>query len=258
MSTATNCFAEEHKLGEGGFGGVFKGFLRELNSYITVKRISKGSKQGIKEYASDVKIISWLRHRNLVQLLGWCHDKRELRLVYEFMENGSLDYHLYKEKSLLTWAMRYEIAQGLASALLYLHEEWEQCVVHRDVKSSNVMLDSNFNAKLGDFGLARLVDHGKDSQTNILAGTRGYMAPECLITGKVNKESDVYSFGVVALEIACGRKPIDLEVPKNQMRMVEWVWDLYGTDRLLEAAIDPKICPNFVKEEMECLMIVGL
>ncbi|KAL7199680.1 hypothetical protein ACSBR2_021889 [Camellia fascicularis] len=255
---ATNYFADEQKLGEGGFGGVFKGFLRELDSYIAVKRISKGSKQGIKEYASEVKIISRLRHRNLVQLLGWCHDKRELLLVYEFMENGSLDYHLFKEKSLLTWAMRYKIAQGLASALLYLHEEWEQCVVHRDVKSSNVMLDSNFNAKLGDFGLARLVDHGKDSQTTILAGTKGYMAPECLITGKANKESDVYSFGVVALEIACGRKPIDLEVPESQMRMVEWVWDLYGTNRLLEAAIDPKICPNFVKEEMECLMIVGL
>ncbi|THG15385.1 hypothetical protein TEA_013491 [Camellia sinensis var. sinensis] len=255
---ATNYFADEQKLGEGGFGGVFKGFLRELDSYITVKRISKGSKQGIKEYASEVKIISQLRHRNLVQLLGWCHDKRELLLVYKFMENGSLDYHLFKEKSLLMWTMRYKIAQGLTSALLYLQEEWEQCVVHRDVKSSNVMLDSNFNAKLGDFGLARLVDHGKDSQTTILAGTRGYMTPEYLITGKANKESNVYSFGVVALEIACRRKPIDLEVPKSQMRIVEWVWDLYGTNWLLEAAIDPKICLNFVKKEMECLMIVGL
>ncbi|KAL7227546.1 hypothetical protein ACSBR1_022409 [Camellia fascicularis] len=207
---ATNYFAEEQKLGQGGFGGVFKGFLRELNSYVAVKRISKGSKQGIKEYASEVKIISRLRHRNLVQSLGWCHDKRELLLVYEFMENGSLDYHLYKEKSLLTWAMSW--AYRLR----------------------------------------------KDSQTTILAGTRGYMAPECLITDKVNKESNVYSFGVVALEIACGRKPIDLEVRENQMRMVEWVWDLYGTDKLLEATIDPKICPNFVKEEMECLIIVGL
>ncbi|KAL7227590.1 hypothetical protein ACSBR1_022453 [Camellia fascicularis] len=255
---ATNYFADRQKLGEGGFGGVFKGFLRELDSYVAVKRISKGSKQGMKEYASEVKIISRLRHRNLVQLLGWCHDKRELLLVYKFMENGSLDYHLFKEKSLLTWAMRYKIAQGLASALLYLHEEWEQCVVHRDVKSSNVMLDSNFNAKLGNFGLGRLVDHGKDSQTTILVGTRGYVAPECLITGKANKESNIYSFGVVALEIACGRKPIDLEVPESQMRIVEWVWDLYGTNRLLEAAIDPKICLNFVKKELECLMIVGL
>ncbi|XP_028093741.1 L-type lectin-domain containing receptor kinase IX.1-like [Camellia sinensis] len=255
---ATNHFAEEQKLGEGGFGGVYRGFLKESNSYVAVKRISKGSKQGIKEYASEVKIISRLRHRNLVQLVGWCHDRRELLLVYEFMENGSLDYHLFKEKSLLTWARRYKIAQGLASALFYLHEEWEQCVVHRDVKSSNVMLDSNFNAKLGDFGLARFVDHGKGSQTTVLAGTMGYMAPEYLVTGKANKGSDVFSFGVVALEIACGRKPIDFKVPESQMRMVEWVWDLYGASRLLEAAVDLKICPDFVQKEMECLMIVGL
>ncbi|CAL5438444.1 unnamed protein product [Camellia sinensis] len=185
---ATNNFADEQKLGKGGFGGVYKGFLRESNSYVAVKRISKGSKQGIKEYASEVKIISRLRHRNLVQLLGWCHDKNELLLVYEFMENGSLDNHLFNEKSVLTWAVRYKIAQGLASALLYLHEGWEQCVVHRDVKSNNVMLDSNFNTKLGDFGLARFVDHGKNMQTTILAGTRGYMAPEYLVTGKASKE----------------------------------------------------------------------
>ncbi|KAL7227613.1 hypothetical protein ACSBR1_022476 [Camellia fascicularis] len=255
---ATNKFNKEQKLGEGGFGEVYRGFLKESNSCIAVKRISKGSKQGTKEYTSEVKIISQLRHRNLVQLIGWCHEKRELLLVYDFMENGSLDYHLFKEKSLLTWAMRYKIAQGLASALLYLHEEWEQCVLHRDIKSSNVMLDSNFNAKLGDFGLARLVDHGKDSKTTVLAGTRGYMAPEYLRTGKASKEFDVYSFGVVALEIACGRKPIDFKVPESQMILVEWVWDLYGSNRLIEAAVDPKICLNFVQEEIECLMIVGL
>ncbi|KAL7227586.1 hypothetical protein ACSBR1_022449 [Camellia fascicularis] len=254
---ATNNFADEQKLGEGGFGGVYKGFLRELNSYVAVKRISKRSKQGIKEYASEVNIISRLRHRNLVQLLGWCHDKNELLLVYEFMENGSLDNHLFKENSVLTWAIRYKIAQGLASALLYLHEGWEQCVVHRDVKSSNMMLDSNFNVKLGDFGLARFVDHGKDVQTTNMAGTRGYMAPECLFTGKASKESDVYSFGIVALEIACGRKPFDWKVPESQTILVEWVWDLYATNRLLEV-VDPKIYADFVREEMECLMIVGL
>ncbi|THG10783.1 hypothetical protein TEA_010691 [Camellia sinensis var. sinensis] len=254
---ATNYFAEEQKLGEGGFGGIYRGFLRESNLHVAVKRISKESKQGIKEYLSKVKIISRLRHRNLVQLLGWCHEKREFLLVYEVMEYGSLDYHLFKKKSFLTWAIRYKIAKGLASALLYLHEECEQCIVHRDIKSSNVRLDSNFNPKLGDFGLARLVDHDKGSQTTILAGTIGYMAPECLVTGKANKESDVFSFGVVALEIACGRKPISLKVPKSQMRMIDWVWDLYGTSRLLEA-LDSKICADFVQEEVECLMIVGL
>jgi hypothetical protein len=210
---ATNNFNDQEKLGQGGFGGVYKGFLRDSNSFVAVKRVSKGSKQGIKEYASEVKIISRLRHKNLVQLIGWCHERGELLLVYEFMPNGSLDSHLFKEESLLTWAMRYKVAQGLASALLYLHEEWEQCVVHRDIKSSNIMLDSNFNTKLGDFGLARLVDHVKGSQTTVLAGTMGYMAPECVTTGKASKESDVYSFGIVALEIACGRKPIKIQCP---------------------------------------------
>ncbi|XP_059647949.1 L-type lectin-domain containing receptor kinase IX.1-like [Cornus florida] len=257
LAHSTNNFDEEEKLGEGGFGGVYRGFLRELDSYVAVKRVSRGSKQGLKEYASEVKIISRLRHKNLVQLIGWCHERDELLLVYEFMPNGSLDSHLFNGKSLLTWAMRYKIVHGLASALLYLHEEWEQCVLHRDIKSSNIMLDSNFNAKVGDFGLARLVDHEKGSQTTLLAGTMGYMAPECVITGKSSKESDVYSFGIVALEIACGRKPINLLAIETQSRLVEWVWDLYGTGKLLEAA-DPKLCADFDEQEIKCLMIVGL
>jgi serine/threonine protein kinase len=257
LAYATNNFNDEEKLGQGGFGGVYKGFLRDSNSFIAVKRVSKGSKQGIKEYASEVKIISRLRHRNLVQLIGWCHERRELLLVYEFMPNGSLDSHLFTEESLLIWAMRYKVAQGLGSALLYLHEEWEQCVVHRDIKSSNIMLDSNFNAKLGDFGLARLVDHVKGSQTTVLAGTMGYMAPECVTIGKASKESDVYSFGIVALEIACGRKPIKPSAPEDQVVMVEWVWELYGIGKVLEAA-DPRLSGHFDEQQMERLMIVGL
>ncbi|XP_059650075.1 L-type lectin-domain containing receptor kinase IX.1-like [Cornus florida] len=257
LAHSTNNFSEEEKLGEGGFGGVYRGFLRELASYVAVKRVSRGSKQGLKEYISEVKIISRLRHKNLVQLIGWCHEKNELLLVYEFLPNGSLDSHLFIGKSLLTWAMRYKIVHGLASALLYLHEEWEQCVLHRDIKSSNIMLDSNFNAKVGDFGLARLVNHEKGSQTTLLAGTMGYMDPECVITGKASKESDVYSFGIVVLEIACGRKPIDLRAPETQSRLVEWVWDLYGTGKLLEAA-DPKLNTDFDEQEMTNLLIVGL
>lgn len=144
------------------------------------------------------------------------------------MPNGSLDYHLFKGQSHLTWSIRFKIAQGLASALLYLHEEWEQCVVHRDIKSSNIMLDSNFNAKLGDFGLARLVDHEKGSQTTVLAGTMGYMAPECVTTGKASKETDVYSFGIVLLEIACGRKPIDPKAEEHQVNIVDWFGDFMG------------------------------
>ncbi|XP_028107665.1 L-type lectin-domain containing receptor kinase IX.1-like [Camellia sinensis] len=230
---------------EGGSGKVYRGILKESNSNVAVKKISRKSTRGMKEYVSEVKIISRLRHKNLVELFGWCHEKREFLLVYDFMENGSLDGHLFNRKSLLTWAMRYRIAQGLASALFYLHEECEQYVLHRDIKSSNVMLDSNFNAKLGDFGLARLVDHDKAFHTTRCAGTWGYIALEYRVTHKASKESDVYSFEVVVLKIACGRKPVDLNVPESQMTLVEWVWDLYVTSRLLEA-VDPKICADFV------------
>uniref|UniRef100_A0A2N9ES55 non-specific serine/threonine protein kinase n=1 Tax=Fagus sylvatica TaxID=28930 RepID=A0A2N9ES55_FAGSY len=254
---ATNNFAESGKLGEGGFGGVYKGLLSESNIEVAVKRVSKGSKQGIKEYSSEVKIISRLRHRNLVQLIGWCHERGELLLIYEYMPNGSLDFHLFGAKIILTWPVRYKIAHGLASALLYLHEEWEQCVVHRDIKSSNIMLDSNFNAKLGDFGLARLVDHELGSQTTVLAGTMGYLAPECLTTGKASKESDVYSFGVVSLEIACGRKPVEPMAEPSKVRLVEWVWDLYGKGQSLEA-VDKGLNMEFDEQQIERLMVVGL
>ncbi|KAH6759553.1 hypothetical protein C2S52_022928 [Perilla frutescens var. hirtella] len=255
---ATNDFAGELKLGEGGFGGVYKGFSKETNTYIAVKKVSEGSKQGRKEYVAEVKIISQLRHINLVQLIGWCHQREDLLLVYEFMPNGSLDSHLFKQNSVLTWEMRYRIAQGLASALLYLHEELAQYVVHRDIKSSNVMLDNNFNAKLGDFGLARLVDLDKDSHSTIPAGTFGYMAPEYPVTGKASKETDIYSFGIVLLEISCGRRPIDYKFPKKQAILMEWVWNLYGAGKLLDAA-DVKVdSTEFDASKIERLMVVGL
>ncbi|XP_065875654.1 L-type lectin-domain containing receptor kinase IX.1-like [Euphorbia lathyris] len=258
LNRATNDFTEAGKLGEGGFGGVYKGLLTDSKTEIAVKKVSRGSKQGKKEYVSEVKIISRLRHRNLVQLIGWCHERGELLLVYEYMPNGSLDSHLFgRGKTSLIWSIRYKIALGLASALLYLHEEWEQCVVHRDIKSSNIMLDSNFNAKLGDFGLARLVDHDLGSQTTVLAGTMGYLAPECVTTGKASKESDVYSFGVVALEIACGRKPVDIREEAGRVRLIEWVWDLYGKGQLVEA-LDSRLIGQFDERQLECLMIVGL
>ncbi|KAL8264595.1 hypothetical protein R6Q59_022725 [Mikania micrantha] len=257
LARATTGFAEEKKLGEGSFGGVYKGFLKDSSAYVAVKRVSKSSKQGIKEYASEVRIISRLRHRNLVQLTGWCHEKGELLLVYEYMENRSLDTHLFLAKSLLSWGTRYKIAIDLASAILYLHEEWKQCVLHRDIKSSNVMLDSSFNAKLGDFGLAKLVDPEKGSETTLLAGTLGYMAPECVVTGKASKESDVFSFGVVALEIVCGRKSINYKEQEKQIWLVEWVWALYGSGTIMEA-VDPRLRLEFDENEAKCLMMVGL
>ncbi|RZC81916.1 hypothetical protein C5167_044495 [Papaver somniferum] len=251
---ATNNFHEAGKLGEGGFGGVYRGFLSGIGLDIAVKRISKGSQQGKREYQSEVKVISQLRHRNLVQLIGWSHERNELLLVYEFMPNQSLDKHLFRGGiNVLSWQVRYKIALGLASALLYLHELWEQCVLHRDIKSSNVMLDSDYNAKLGDFGLARLVDHQLGSQTTVLAGTLGYLAPECLYTSKSSKESDVYSFGIVALEIACGRKPVE----QNKENLVNWVWELYVNGKIVEAA-DEKLNMDFDSQQMERLLVLGL
>lgn len=257
LALSTNNFSDERKLGQGGFGGVYKGYLSDLDLVVAVKKISRGSRQGKREYMTEIQIISQLRHRNLVQLLGWCHDHGEFLLVYEFMPNGSLDSHLFAKNCALTWELRYKIVLGLASALLYLHEEWERCVVHRDIKSSNVMLDSSFNAKLGDFGLARLMDHELGPQTTVPAGTLGYLAPECISTGKASKESDVFSFGVVALEISCGRKALEAKDEESKIRLVDWVWELFGSGSLLDAA-DGRLGRHFDAKQMECLMVVGL
>uniref|UniRef100_A0A2C9V636 non-specific serine/threonine protein kinase n=1 Tax=Manihot esculenta TaxID=3983 RepID=A0A2C9V636_MANES len=254
---ATNNFDENEKLGEGGFGAVFKGYLKDLRIFVAVKRIFVSSIVGIKGYAAEVMILSQLRHKNLVQLIGWCHERKAILLVYEYLENRSLDFHLYNEETLLKWEQRFKIAQGLASGLQYLHHGWKekQCVLHRDIKPSNVMLDSDFNSKLGDFGLARLQDNDGRSQT-LQGGSRGYIAPECWDTGRSIKESDVFSFGVVALEIACGRKPFVQKEDGSQVHIVEWLWEFYGRRKLIEAA-DPKL-EDFKRKQMECLMIVGL
>ncbi|KAK3165625.1 hypothetical protein QOZ80_1AG0035700 [Eleusine coracana subsp. coracana] len=261
LAAATRNFAEDRKLGQGGFGAVYRGYLKELGQQVAIKRVSRGSTQGRKEYAAEVRIISQLRHRHLVRLVGWCHDRRgDFLLVYEHMPNGSVDHHLYgkgKGGAPLAWPTRYDVVLGLASAVLYLHEECAQCVVHRDIKPSNVMLDAAFSAKLGDFGLAKLVEHGSQPYTTVLAGTLGYLAPECVMTGKASRESDVYSFGVVALEIACGRRPAEPNEEPSKARLVPWVWELYGKNSLLEAA-DWRLKGEFDGEQMERLMIVGL
>ncbi|XP_078436597.1 L-type lectin-domain containing receptor kinase IX.1-like [Wolffia australiana] len=257
LARATKNFATEEKLGRGGFGDVYKGNLGDPEMVVAIKRVAKDSHQGQKEYVAEVKVISRVRHRNLVKLVGWCHEKGELLLVYEFMPNGSLDAHLYGGGNPLPWPTRYNITKGVAAALLYLHEQWEQCVVHRDVKASNVMLDANFNAKLGDFGLARLVEHGSGMETTAVAGTMGYLAPETAMTGRASTESDVYSFGVLALEIACGRRPIEFLQKEGRFSLVEWVWDLYGRGSVLEA-VDSKLDGEFDTGEMERLLVMGL
>ncbi|CAN6482522.1 unnamed protein product [Victoria cruziana] len=258
LVSATNDFSVGGKLGQGGFGGVYRGTLRDTNDMVAVKRYSKGSSQGKKEYMAEVNVISRLRHRNLVRLIGWCHERGELLLVYEYMEGGSLDLHLFSKKDcpVLTWAQRRKVVLGLASAVLYLHEEWEQCVIHRDIKLSNVMVDSEFNARLGDFGLARLTDHGFAPRTTIVAGTMGYLAPECVITGKASTHSDVYSFGVVLLEITSGRRAVH-PIGEKEVRLVEWMWDLYGNGSLMEA-VDDRLGFEFDQQEMERMIAVGL
>ncbi|TYK11145.1 L-type lectin-domain containing receptor kinase IX.1 [Cucumis melo var. makuwa] len=258
LAIATNNFSKERKLGQGGFGAVYRGYIPDIDLAVAVKKISRGSRQGRKEYITEVKIISRLRHRNLVQLIGWCHDKGEFLLVYEFMPNGSLDSHLFGKRPPLAWTVRYKIALGLASALLYLHEEGEQCVVHRDIKSSNVMLDSSFNVKLGDFGLARLMDHELGAQTTGLVGTLGYLAPEYISTGRASKESDVFSFGVVALEIATGRMSRNSMEMESHKGLVEWVWDLHGNGKLLMGMDEKLVESDYEKKQVECLMVVGL
>ncbi|PRQ48391.1 putative protein kinase RLK-Pelle-L-LEC family [Rosa chinensis] len=194
LVTATNNFSNERKLGEGGFGVVYRGYLTEIDIVVA---------------------------------------------------------------PVLTWAVRYKISLGLASALLYLYEEWEQCTVHRDVKLSNIMLDSSFNVKLGDFGLARLMDHKLGPQTTGLVGTLGYLAPEYISTCKASKESDVYSFCVVALEIATRRKLVDPMAKDSDKGLVEWVWDLYGQRKLL-LAVDERQHLVYDEKQVQCLVITEL
>ncbi|KAL8117895.1 hypothetical protein AgCh_015686 [Apium graveolens] len=236
LDLATNNFSNEQKLGEGGFGCVYKGYLTDLEMHIAVKKISRGSRQGKKEYVTEVEIISRFRHRNILQLIGFCHDQGHFLLAYEYMPNRSLDVHLFGSTTSLVWTIRYEIALGFASALHYLQEECEQCVVHRDIKSSNIMLDLNFNVKLGDFGLARLLDKELGPQTTGLAGTFGYLAPEYVNTGRASKESDIYSFGVVILEIVTGRRSRDIQKDGESARgLLEWVWNSYCSAEHLTA-----------------------
>jgi serine/threonine protein kinase len=156
------------------------------------------------------------------------------------------------------FACRYDVILGLGSALLYLHQDWEQCVLHRDIKPSNIMLGASFNAKLGDFGLARLVDHGQGPYATRIAGTMGYMDPESMASGRTCVESDVYSFGVVLLEIACGRQPaVAREEAEEVIHLVQWVWDSLGDKNIIEAA-DTRLGMVFDHREMECVMVVGL
>lgn len=262
---ASKGFKITELLGEGGHGKVYKGVIRSKKKKleVAIKRISHESGQGMKEFVAEIVSMRRLRHRNLVQLLGYCRRKGELLLVYDYMPNGSLDKYLYgDEKPTLGWHQRFKIIKGVASALLYLHEEWEQVVLHRDVKASNVMLDGQMNARLGDFGLARLYDHGANPRTTHVVGTVGYLAPEFVRTGKATTSCDVFGYGAFVLEVACGRSPSETEScgreeEEEEEELVDWVFNLLKKGSILTAS-DPKLGGNYDQEEMEMVLKIGL
>uniref|UniRef100_A0A452XQM9 non-specific serine/threonine protein kinase n=1 Tax=Aegilops tauschii subsp. strangulata TaxID=200361 RepID=A0A452XQM9_AEGTS len=256
---ATKGFKNKNLLGIGGFGKVYKGVLPKSKVEIAVKRISHDSKQGMKEFVAEVASIGRLQHRNIVQLHGYCRRKAELLLVYEYMSNGSLDKYLYdqEKKPTLTWAQRYKIIKDIASALLYLHQEWEKVVLHRDIKPSNVLLDDGLNGRLGDFGLARLYDHETGPQTTHVVGTIGYLAPELAHTNKATPLSDVFSFGMFVLEVTCGRKPIEPASQGNQLTLVRWVID-HWHQGILTDAVDTKLRGAYNVDEACLVLKLGL
>ncbi|KAL1195817.1 L-type lectin-domain containing receptor kinase VIII.1 [Cardamine amara subsp. amara] len=263
LKASTKNFNENRIIGHGAFGIVYRGVLPETGDVVAVKRCSHSSQDKKNGFLSELSIIGSLRHRNLVRLQGWCHEKGEILLVYDLMPNGSLDKALFESRFTLPWDHRKKILLGVASALAYLHRECENQVIHRDVKSSNIMLDESFNAKLGDFGLARQIEHDKSPEATVAAGTMGYLAPEYLLTGRASEKTDVFSYGAVVLEVASGRRPIekDLNVQRQNVganpNLVEWVWGLYKEGKV-SAAADSRLEGKFDESEMWRVMVVGL
>lgn len=256
---ATKGFKDKYLIGVGGFGSVYKGVLPGSKLEVAVKRVSYDSKQGVKEFVAEVVSIGHLQHRNVVQLLGYCRRKGELLLVYDYMANGSLDKHLYGQEgnATLDWGQRFRIIKEIALGLLYLHEEWDRVVIHRDVKASNVLLDKEMNGRLGDFGLARLYDHGTDPQTTHVVGTIGYLAPELVHRGKATPLTDVFSFGVLILEVTCGQKPIKEDREGNQLVLTDWVLHNWHKESLLDA-VDTKLQGNYNISEARLALKLGL
>ncbi|XP_010456037.2 PREDICTED: L-type lectin-domain containing receptor kinase IV.4-like [Camelina sativa] len=256
---ATKGFKDKNLLGSGGFGRVYRGFLPKTKKVIAVKRVSNESRQGLKEFVAEIVSIGQMSHRNLVPLVGYCRRRDELLLVYDYMPNGSLDKYLYNSPEVtLDWKQRFKVINGVASALFYLHEEWEQVVIHRDIKASNVLLDAEYNGRVGDFGLARLCDHGSDPQTTRVVGTWGYLAPDHVRTGRATTATDVFAFGVLLLEVACGRRPIETVNESGEtVLLVELVCGFWTEGNIL-AATDPNLGFEYDQREVEMILKLGL
>jgi interleukin-1 receptor-associated kinase 1 len=274
LRRATASFSATRKLGRGGFGTIYLGYIDRMNLEVAVKRLSTNdakSNRGEKEFIAEVNTISKLSHRNLVNLIGWCHEGSELLLVYEYFPMGSLDKLLYAgargnqspwETTELTWERRYRIICGVASGLEYLHHGSSKRILHRDVKASNVMLDEDYNARLGDFGLARVTQNdGTYHSTQAVAGTRAYMAYESFFTGCASLDTDVYAFGVFVMEVISGRSPSSSVSYCNQeeaagwtresMDIVDWIWRHYGEGKNF-AAVDTVLGGVFDEAQVDC------
>ncbi|XP_052289584.1 G-type lectin S-receptor-like serine/threonine-protein kinase At4g27290 isoform X25 [Citrus sinensis] len=257
ISNATNNFSINNKLGEGGFGPVYKGTLVD-GQEIAVKRLSKISDQGLKELKNEVILFSKLQHRNLVKLLGCCIHGEEKLLIYEFMPNKSLDYFIFDQTNskLLDWSKRFHIICGTARGLLYLHQDSRLRIIHRDLKASNVLLDHDMNPKISDFGLARTCGGDKtEGNTNRVVGTYGYMAPEYASDGKFSVKSDVFSFGILLLEIISGKKNRGFYHSDNKLNLIGHAWKLWN-EGMPSQLIDPCIQGSFnLAEVIRCIHI---
>ncbi|XP_011020983.1 PREDICTED: proline-rich receptor-like protein kinase PERK9 isoform X2 [Populus euphratica] len=250
---ATNGFSSQNLLGEGGFGSVYKGYLPDGRD-VAVKQLKIGGGQGEREFKAEVEIISRIHHRHLVSLVGYCISETRRLLVYDYVPNNTLHFHLHEVgRPALDWATRVKIAAGAARGLAYLHEDCHPRIIHRDIKSSNILLDINFEAKVSDFGLAKLALDTNTHVTTRVMGTFGYMAPEYASSGKLTDKSDVFSYGVVLLELITGRKPVDASQPVGEESLVEWARPLLNhalENEEFESLADPRLEKNYNESEM--------
>uniref|UniRef100_A0A5B7A3W8 non-specific serine/threonine protein kinase n=1 Tax=Davidia involucrata TaxID=16924 RepID=A0A5B7A3W8_DAVIN len=253
LSEATNGFSPQNLLGEGGFGCVYKGLLVDGRE-VAVKQLKIGGGQGEREFRAEVEIISRVHHRHLVSLVGYCISEHQRLLVYDYVPNDTLHYHLHSEgRPVMDWATRVKVAAGAARGIAYLHEDCHPRIIHRDIKSSNILVDNNFEAQVADFGLAKLALDANTHVTTRVMGTFGYMAPEYASSGKLTEKSDVFSFGVVLLELITARKPVDASQPLGDESLVEWARPLLTRaldNEDFEELVDPRLEKNFVENEM--------